>query len=55
LVRLTGGHHRFREGCSRENRERLDAGTLELHGWYYDMETGTLARLDTQRRAFVDL
>ena len=36
-------------------RERLDAGTLELHGWYYDMETGTLARLDTQRRAFVDL
>ncbi|HEB58485.1 MAG TPA: carbonic anhydrase [Gammaproteobacteria bacterium] len=36
-------------------RERVEAGELELHGWYYDMDTGILSRLDTQSRDFVAL
>jgi carbonic anhydrase len=27
--------------------ERLEAGTLSLHGWYYDLATSTIERLET--------
>jgi carbonic anhydrase len=27
--------------------ERLEAGTLTLHGWYYDLATSTIERLET--------
>jgi carbonic anhydrase len=33
---------------------RLDAGTLRLHGWVYDMQTLSLSVFDAERSAFVD-
>lgn len=31
-------------------RSRVEAGTLELHGWYFDLATGTLYVLDADGR-----
>lgn len=36
-------------------RERLDNNTLQLHGWYYDIMSGELLRLDTDKGGFVEL
>ncbi len=33
-------------------RERLTAGTLTLHGWYYDLASGTLLVLDRHNNRF---
>jgi carbonic anhydrase len=35
--------------------ERVRAGTLTLHGWYYEIETGTVEEYDPERPAFVPL
>lgn len=32
---------------------RVDAGELELHGWYYTIESGAIERYDPDRLAFV--
>lgn len=34
-------------------RERLDAGTLRIHGWHFDFESGTLTRLDHESGEWV--
>ena len=34
-------------------RERVDAGALALHGWYYRIEAGEVERYDPAQRAFV--
>jgi carbonic anhydrase len=34
-------------------RERLDAGTLKIHGWHFDMEDGKLTRLDHESGEWV--
>jgi carbonic anhydrase len=34
---------------------RVEAGELELHGWYYRLESGEIERYDPQRLAFVPL
>ncbi|MGP4011049.1 carbonic anhydrase [Streptomyces sp. 4N124] len=31
-------------------RQRLDAGRLRLHGWYYEVDTGSVAELDDDGR-----
>lgn len=36
-------------------RERVDAGTLSLHGWHYVIEEGRVLALDVERDAFVPL
>ncbi len=36
-------------------RERIEAGQLILHGWYFDIERGELLRYDAARRAFAAL
>lgn len=36
-------------------REGLAAGTLRLHGWYFDIETGTMFVYDAARELFVEL
>ncbi|MFA6120514.1 MAG: carbonic anhydrase [Sideroxydans sp.] len=33
-------------------RERIEAGTLTLHGWYFDIEHGQLLRYDATTRGF---
>lgn len=35
-------------------RERVEAGRLTLHGWYFDIQRGQLLRYDASARAFVD-
>ncbi len=35
--------------------ERVAAGQLRLHGWYYDLSRGSLMRLDTTTQAFSDI
>jgi len=35
------------------SRERLDAGTLSLHGWWFDLETGDLWATDENNTAFL--
>jgi carbonic anhydrase len=27
-------------------KEKVDSGALTLHGWYFDLETGTLHTMD---------
>lgn len=34
-------------------RERVEAGSLHLHGWYYAIEEGTVKILDVERGEFV--
>lgn len=34
-------------------RERVEAGTLSLHGWWFDLETGDLWSIDPQTRIFL--
>lgn len=34
-------------------RERLDAGTLKIHGWHFDMHDGKLTRLDHESGEWV--
>lgn len=34
-------------------RERLDAGTLKVHGWHFDIEDGKLTRLDHESGEWV--
>lgn len=34
-------------------RERLDAGTLKIHGWHFDFENGKLTRLDHESGEWV--
>ncbi|WP_126453344.1 carbonic anhydrase [Sulfuriflexus mobilis] len=36
-------------------RERVEQNSLQLHGWYYDMMTGDLLRLDEGEGGFVSL
>jgi carbonic anhydrase len=36
-------------------RERVDEGTLALHGWHYIIEEGEVLALDVEREAFVPL
>jgi carbonic anhydrase len=36
-------------------RERLEPGTLALHGWHYVIEAGTVRVLDVARGEFVDM
>jgi len=36
-------------------RERLEAGTLRLHGWHFDFKDGRLARLDHESGEWVDV
>lgn len=36
-------------------RLALEKGLLNLHGWVYDIETGSIDALDTSRRTFVPL
>lgn len=36
-------------------RERMEAGTLNLHGWYFDMETGQLLSYLRQTKSFEPL
>jgi len=36
-------------------REGLSAGTLTLHGWYFDIEHGQLLRYDATTRRFEDM
>lgn len=36
-------------------RERLDAGSLSLHGWVFDIPTGRIRAFDPESRRFVDL
>ncbi len=36
-------------------RERVEAGSLSLHGWYFDIEHGQLLRFDAASRAFKPL
>ena len=36
-------------------RSRSEAGTLGLHGWYFDLERGALMRFDTASRVFSDV
>lgn len=36
-------------------KERVDAGTLSLHGWHYVIEDGEVLALDIEREAFVPL
>ena len=36
-------------------RERLSSGSLQLHGWYYDMVSGDLLKLDGERGEFISL
>jgi carbonic anhydrase len=36
-------------------RERLDAGTLRIHGWHFDFEHGKLTRLDHESGAWVEV
>ena len=36
-------------------RERVEAGVLTLHGWYFDIEHGRLLRYDKATAAFADL
>jgi carbonic anhydrase len=36
-------------------RERVDAGTLALHGWHYMMEDGQVLALDVERETFTSL
>lgn len=33
-------------------KERINAGALQLHGWYFDIGTGELLRYDTAQDAF---
>ncbi|AWK87106.1 carbonic anhydrase [Azospirillum thermophilum] len=34
-------------------RERVEAGTLSLHGWWFDLETGDLWSIDPQTKIFL--
>lgn len=36
-------------------RTRVEAGTLKLYGWYFDIENGELMQYDTEARRFHDL
>jgi len=36
-------------------KARLEAGRLQLHGWYYDMVSGDLLALDAEAGRFVSL
>ncbi len=36
-------------------RERVDAGNLALHGWYFDIENGTLFGYSSETKAFAPL
>ncbi len=36
-------------------RRAIEAGTLEAHGWYYDILTGIIEQYDEQNRRFVPL
>ena len=36
-------------------QERVEAGSLTLHGWYFDIEHGQLLRYDTTTREFISL
>ncbi len=36
-------------------QERVEAGTLSLHGWHYIIEEGQVLSLDVEREAFVPL
>lgn len=36
-------------------RERVDAGSLTLHGWYFDMLGGKLLNYDFKTRAFTEI
>ncbi|OIR09671.1 carbonic anhydrase [mine drainage metagenome] len=36
-------------------RERVEAGKLRLHGWYFDIEHGQLLRYDENARAYIAL
>lgn len=36
-------------------KERLDAGTLHLHGWWFDLETGDLWTTSTDNRSFLPI
>lgn len=36
-------------------RERVEAGNLNLHGWYFDIENGQLLRYDPNARTFTAL
>jgi carbonic anhydrase len=33
-------------------RERVENGTLALHGWYFDIENGQLLQYNPSHRAF---
>ena len=36
-------------------KSRVDAGTLTLHGWYFDIETGEMSAYDPKTLKFVPL
>ncbi len=36
-------------------RERVEAGRLNLHGWYFDIEHGQLLHYDATAREFIAL
>ena len=36
-------------------KERLDAGTLRLHGWFFEIATAELSAFDSDSKAFVPL
>ena len=36
-------------------RERVEAGTLTLHGWYFDIDTGDLLGYSAEKASFVPL
>jgi len=42
------------EGCWRF-RERVENGTLTLHGWYFDIEHGQLLRYNAATNVFEPL
>lgn len=35
--------------------ERIEAGTLNIHAWYFDLETGMLHRYDAEQQEFLGL
>lgn len=36
-------------------RQRVDAGSLKLYGWYYDLENGELMQYDSEKDRFYDM
>jgi len=36
-------------------RQRIEAGSLNLYGWYYDLENGELMQYDPDKDRFYDL